>query len=175
MAPIWSHSRQNPVWKRRTFLTSWWSSNDVCASMKSTRTPSGGGSLLPPCPPRSPATRPSRLRVIPSQRRHWAKRWQRLIWNILATMFPPLSQHPAWFMGLVSPPSAASLLGLKGLVAEWCQLNSACLCSWLFQRRPLAHLTSTFPAKITLSAWLFFLFFVFLQPEATAVARLRMK
>lgn len=32
---------------------------------------------------------PRRLQVIPCQRRHWVKRWQRLIWNILATMSRP--------------------------------------------------------------------------------------
>lgn len=68
-----------------------------------------------------PVSNPRRLQVIPSQQRHWLKQWQRLIWNILATMsgcVSLLSQHPAWFMGLVSLPFAASLLRLKGLVGS---------------------------------------------------------
>lgn len=64
---------------------------------------------------------PWRLQVIPSQQRRWLKLWQRLILNILATMsacVSPLSQHPAWFMGLVLLPFTASLLRLKGLAGS---------------------------------------------------------
>lgn len=68
-----------------------------------------------------PVSRARRLQVIPSQQRYWLKQWQRLIWNILATMSGCvilLSQHPVWFMGLILLLFTMSLLGLKGLVGS---------------------------------------------------------